>query len=37
MKKIRSFFALSPKILHRYSIVTPSQVHRFDGVAMDKR
>ena len=27
--------ALPPKILHRYSIVTPYQVHRFDGVSME--
>ena len=28
---------LPPKILHRYSIVTPSIVHRNDGEAMEQR
>ena len=27
--------ALPPKILHRYSIVTPSLLHRNDGVSME--
>jgi len=28
---------VSQKILHRYSIVTPSIVHRFDGGMMEER
>ena len=31
-----SVFALLPKILHRYSIVSPSILHRFDGQSMEK-
>ena len=30
-------FVLSPRLLHRYSIVTPSLVHRFDGESMEER
>ena len=29
-------FALPPKILHRYSIVSPSILHRFDGPVMEQ-
>ena len=32
-----SVFALPPKILHRYSIVSPSILHRFDGQSMEQR
>ena len=32
-----SVFALLPKILHRYSIVSPSILHRFDGQSMEQR
>jgi hypothetical protein len=32
-----SVFALPPKILHRYSIVSPSILHRNDGPAMELR
>ena len=32
-----SVFALPPKILHRYSIVSPSILHRFDGLTMEQR
>ena len=28
---------MTPLILHRYSISTPYQVHRFDGVTMEMR
>ena len=32
-----SVFALPPKILHRYSIVSPSILHRFDGQSMEQQ
>ena len=34
-EKVCFSYALPPKILHRYSIVTPSIVHRFDGESME--
>ena len=36
-EKVASLLALSLRILHRYSIASPSHVHRFDGVTMEYR
>ena len=33
--KIVSLQAVTRRLLHRYSIVTPSLVHRFDGLTME--
>ena len=36
-QRARFFFAFSPRIVHQYSIVSPSILHRNDGPSMEYR